>query len=82
VCLLEVTSAVLVVAAGVSEAFAGNWYMLNLVVLMAHAYYNVGVRIKKEWKIFLLRKVPFKQPFSLVQFELALLISIIKKRQY
>lgn len=53
--VFEFLVAVFVVGAGIKETLAGQWSVMNIVVLIVHCYFNVFQRLQQGWKSFLLR---------------------------
>ncbi|KAF2358499.1 TRC8 N-terminal domain [Trinorchestia longiramus] len=53
--VFEFFVAVFVVGAGIKETLAGQWTLMNILVLVIHCYFNVFQRLQLGWKSFLLR---------------------------
>ena len=65
--VFEFLVAVFVVGAGIKETLAGQWTLMNIVVLIIHCYFNVFQRLQQGWKSFLLRLEAAKKISGLPQ---------------
>uniref|UniRef100_A0A2P2I1E5 RING finger protein 145-like n=1 Tax=Hirondellea gigas TaxID=1518452 RepID=A0A2P2I1E5_9CRUS len=63
--VFEFLVALFVVGAGIKETIAGQWTMMNIIVLSIHCYFNVFQRLQQGWKSFLLRLEAAKKISSL-----------------